>query len=316
MIGTSRIARWSSLCLAIVLPHALAAQRDPVFPAVLLRLPASARILAMGNVGIVGRDDDVLFYNPAQLVNARGTSVSAEAFSSSAHDAALSSVTRFFKGGIAVGAEVAQFASAPGVFPVDRPAFFPGGTVPGTDALLVAGIGQTFWNTRLGLSVKYIDERINDTQNSRGVVDLGLARDFFGYQFGLAVQNIGSSFDQVLPFQTSPFESTVLTSTSLPLRTTVGAGRGWPAGPVDLAATAQVSVLRNGFVTPAGGMEMNYSWLDGYSVAVRAGARRPERGEGPVTAGLGFTMDRLSIDYALDSSIDGRIANRLGLRIR
>ena len=33
----------------------------------------------MGNVAVAGRDDDVLFYNPAQLVAARGMSVSAGA---------------------------------------------------------------------------------------------------------------------------------------------------------------------------------------------------------------------------------------------
>jgi hypothetical protein len=72
----------------------------------------------------------------------------------------------------------------------------------------------------------------------------------------------------------------------------------------------------NGFLSPAGGLEMGYSWLDGYSIALRGGARRPERGEGPLTAGAGFTMDRLSIDYALDTSTRGRVAHRLGLRIR
>ena len=38
-------------------------------------LPGSARTVSMGNIGIVGRDDDVIFYNPAMLVVARvGTS--------------------------------------------------------------------------------------------------------------------------------------------------------------------------------------------------------------------------------------------------
>lgn len=311
--------RWIAgplLGAALAAPRAATAQADVSYPAVLLRLPASTRALGMGNVGIVGRDDDVLFYNPAQLAIARGMSVSAEQFSSSAHDGALSSVTRFYNGGIAVGATVAEFTSGAGVYPVDRPAFNDGGPTAGTDASLVVGVGQVFWKTRMGLAAKYIDERIGDTQNGRGALDAGLARDFFGYQFGLAVQNIGSAFEPVLPFLANSFETNVRASNELPFRATFGAGHGWQAGPVDLAATAALSSLRNGFLTPAGGAEMNYSWLDGYTIALRAGARRPERGEGPLTAGAGFTMDRLSIDYALDSSIDGRIAHRIGLRIR
>ncbi|MFI5227485.1 MAG: hypothetical protein ACHQWU_00365, partial [Gemmatimonadales bacterium] len=96
----------------------------------------------------------------------------------------------------------------------------------------------------------------------------------------------------------------------------LGAGRGWQTTSLDFLATAGVTGYGNGFLSPAGGLEMGYSWLDGYSIALRGGARRPERGEGPLTAGAGFTMDRLSIDYALDTSTRGRVAHRLGLRIR
>jgi hypothetical protein len=41
---------------------------------------ASTRGLAMGNANLAGRDDDVLFYGPAQLAVARGTSVAAERY--------------------------------------------------------------------------------------------------------------------------------------------------------------------------------------------------------------------------------------------
>jgi hypothetical protein len=102
----------------------------------------------------------------------------------------------------------------------------------------------------------------------------------------------------------------------MPLRTTLGAARGWSTNVFDFNATGAVSVLRDGFVVPAGGGEMSYSWLDGYTVILRAGGRRPEHGENPFTAGLGFTVDRLSIDYALETLSGSRVANRIGLRIR
>ena len=48
----------------------------------------------------------------------------------------------------------------------------------------------------------------------------------------------------------------------------------------------------------------------------RAGVRRPVPGEAPFTAGLGFTMDRLSIDYAVEALSGSRAGHRIGLRIR
>jgi hypothetical protein len=80
--------------------------------------------------------------------------------------------------------------------------------------------------------------------------------------------------------------------------------------------TADVSALRGGFVAPAGGAEVGYSWLDGYAIALRAGGRRPGAGEGAVTAGAGLSVDRLSVDYALETLSGSRTAHRIGLRIR
>ena len=305
------------LAAALAAPLApVAAQSDRSYPAVLLRLPASTRMLGLGDMGVVGRDDDVLFYNPAQLVVARGTSVSAESFSGSAHDAALSSVARFNSGGVAIGASYAEFSSAPGVYPVDRASFADGGSTPDMDAELVAGIGQVFFKTRIGLAAKYIAEEIGGSRSGRGALDVGAERDFFGFGVGLSAQNIGARFTPAPPFAANAFERDVTATSDLPFRATLGAGRSWQTTALDFAATAGVTAYANGFLSPAGGVEMGYSWLDGYTVALRGGARRPERGESPLTAGLGFTMDRLSIDYALDPSTRGRLAHRIGLRVR
>jgi hypothetical protein len=105
-------------------------------------------------------------------------------------------------------------------------------------------------------------------------------------------------------------------SIDLPTRLTFGGTGGQQAGPFDLVATADISALRGGFIAPAGGAELGYSWLDGYDIALRAGARRPAAGEGALTGGAGLTMDRLSIDYALEVLAGSRIAHRIGLRIR
>ena len=293
--------------------------QNTTYPALILKLPASVKALGMGNVGVVGRDDDVLFYNPAQLVAARGTSVSAQQFSSTARGGAVSSVSRLNSGGVAVGATVAEFESGPLVYPVERGGMLGAGTNLGTSASLVVGVGQVIKGTRIGGAAKYVDERIANTRNGRALLDVGVARDVFGYQVGLAVQNIGRAFSPTNP---NPGLGSVATdgrrvvSRAMPLRTTMGAGRGTQAGPFDIAGTAAVSVLRDGFVTPAGGGELAYTWLDGYTVTARAGARRAEQGEGPVTAGLGLAIDRLTFDYALESLSGSRLAHRIGVRVR
>jgi hypothetical protein len=280
-------------------------------------LPASSRLLAMVIVGVVGRDDDVLFYNPAQLVAARGMSASFEQLSSTARIGALSSVTRVGSGGIAVGATIANFSSPFGAYPVDRLNMMGAGPNAGTSESFVVGLAQVVKGTRFGLAGKFVDERIANTRNDRALLDLGVAHDFFGTSFGLAVQNIGKSFEPTFPNGVSTDFGTIPQAPALmPLRTTLGAGRGTQAGPFDVYATAAVSLLRDDFVVPAGGGEISYSWLDGYNIILRAGARRPERGEGTFTAGAGFSMDRVSIDYALETLSGSRVANRIGLRIR
>ena len=306
------------LSATLAAPSILAAQSNDLGP-LILRLPASARALAMGNVAVVGRDDDVLFYNPAQLVAARGMSVSMEQFSPTAHAGAISSVTRYGTGGIAIGATLAEFDSPFGSYPTARLDLVQGGPVVGSAASVVVGVAQVFKSTRIGGSAKFVEDRVGPTRNSGAVFDLGLGRDFFGYNFGLSVQNIGESFEPTSP----PGSEFVGLRSRMPLRTTFGAAHGWNTDMFDITATGAVSTLRDGFVVPAGGGEISYSWLDGYTIVARAGGRRPETGEGPFTAGLGFTMDRLSIDYAfetLKTSIASngglRAAHRIGVRIR
>jgi hypothetical protein len=292
-------------------PISLAAQSEDVAP-LLVRLPMGARPLAMGNVGVASRDDDVLFYNPAQLTFARGMSVSAEQFSPTARTGALSTVTRFNTGGVAIGASVAQFNVPPASYPVTRTDLVTGGPVTASEASLVVGFAQVIKSTRIGVAAKYVEETIGASRASGPLYDVGLGREFFGYSFGLSVQNLGEAFTpSVVP--TSSFLPPIV---HLPFRATFGVLRGKSFDQVDVAATAAVSTLRDGFVIPAGGAELTYSWLDGYVVQFRAGARRPEPGEGTITAGAGLTVDRLTLDYALETLSGSRVAHRIGLRIR
>ena len=58
--------------------------------------------------------------------------------------------------------------------------------------------------------------------------------------------------------------------------------------------------------------------IDGVAIALRQGFRLPrERDESLVTAGVGITIDRIAVDYAMEPMRAGRpISHRIGLRLR
>src|SRR5436305_14859691 len=76
---------------------------------VILVLPSGTRSLGLGNTGIASRDDEVIFFNPAQLSVASGTSASGEWLSSTAGTGALSAIGRWGNGGIGIGARLANY---------------------------------------------------------------------------------------------------------------------------------------------------------------------------------------------------------------
>jgi len=282
---------------------AVVAQPRPILP-VVLTLPAGPRTLALGDVGVTSRDDEVIFFNPAQLVVANGFSTSGERYGAGSSGAALSAVTRFNGGGVAIGVRTqstdAALISGPGI-----PAGFEQTLVQSSLEASI-GLAQVYKGIRFGAAAKYAEQDLGFSRLQRGLIDLGVAKQVFGsYTVGAVVQNLGQDADLPGPIEVE-----------LPRQATLGISRGGPVGEFDLFGTAAVSWVRTNTLAPAGGLEVSYSWLNGYNIAIRAGARRPLFGEDAFTAGAGFTMDRLSIDYALETLSGGRIGNRLGLRIR
>jgi hypothetical protein len=314
-----------TLAAAPALPASLTAQSGLYAPIVLL-LPSSPRTLGLGNTGVASRDDDVIFFNPAQLVNARGVSASGERYSANAGGGSLSAATAFSNGGIAIGARAVDYEVPTNFFPADRSTMLDAG-VPASALELSVGIGQAYKGFRGGITGKYVEDIASTTRVGRAMADVGLAKDLFrNYTVGLAVQNIGSSMSipctlnhagkGCIPASGPNGDPLQMMSVQSPVRTTLGVSTGKSVGEFDLFGTAAVSMLRTDFVIPSGGLEANYSWLSGYNIALRAGARRPMLGEDPFTAGAGFTLDRLTIDYALETLTDGRVAHRVGLRVR
>lgn len=327
--------RRAVLAVALLLPCPIIAQEigkngGPYAPIILL-LPSSPRTLALGNTGVAGRDDDVIFFNPAQLVVARGFSGSIERYSATSAGGSLSAVTRFNSGGIAIGMRMVNYETPPDAYPPTRGTMLDPEVGNGTSIEATVGIGQVIKGVRVGVAGKYAEDNVPALRASRGAVDLGVSKDFFGpYTFALAVQNLGSSIpvpcdlaresiagsgDCITPPGNPPFPRQ-FTAARLPLRTTFGVQTQQPVGQFDLMATAGVSALRAGWLGASGGAELAYSWLDGYSIALRAGARSTLPGEAAFTAGAGFNMDRLSIDYAAEALTGSRFGQRIGLRVR
>ena len=314
--------RRAVLAAAVLFSRPLVAQVStaaggPYAPLILL-LPSGPRTLAVGNTGVAGRDDDVIFFNPAQLVIARGFSGSIERYSATSAGGALSAVTRFNTGGIAIGMRMVNYETPLDVYPLDRGVMLNPADGNGTSLEATVGVGQLIKGYRVGLAGKYVEDNVPARRVSNGALDLGVSKDFFGpYTFALAVQNIGPSPE--VPCATArPCDVVppVLAPVRLPLRTTLGAQTQRGVGQFDLMATAAVWMLRADWVGASGGAELGYSWLDGYSVALRAGARSTMPGEAAFTAGAGFTMDRLSIDYAAEALTGSRWGQRIGLRVR
>jgi hypothetical protein len=254
----------------------------------------------MGNVGVAGRDDDVLFYNPAQLVVARGMTLSGEhASETSVTTGAVSSAIAFGSGGVGIGGLFSRFEVAPTPL-VPR-------IVPVTSIVGTAAAAQVIKGFRVGVAGKYLGEHTESEYHSRTMVDAGLARTFMQYfTGGLAVQNIGVVGKDL--------------SSPLPTRATLGASGVGPVGPYDVVLTAAISMDdRDHRVRPAAGAEASWSWLNGYAVALRTGVRHPVAGEKAFTLGAGLTVDRLSLDYALETlggSGGSHAGHRIGLRIR
>ena len=88
-------------------------------------------------------------------------------------------------------------------------------------------------------------------------------------------------------------------------------------GELDMFFTSQVTRRDDGEIIPAGGVEVSYWPVQGYTFRVRAGAQRVvDDGRSPLTFGLAVTGDALTLEYAFQSFDGDGAGHRFGFSIR
>lgn len=287
----------------------------PVTAPLIMHLPSSARTAALGNAWVAGRDAEVIFYNPAQLIGT-GRDFAVSISRPGRAGTALSAASAYAAGKLSLtlgwGVHMVGFNADPLTpYPYASDVLLTRGSADGQSLLLSFGGAIAYKGLRIGGAGKYVSDRASTPSGDatplsiaqhNWLVDIGVARNLFGGVAAFSVQNIG---------RTATLDPSVLKT---PQQFLAGYSIGKPAGPLDISLYGQVT-MRTGWTAPAGGVEIGYSWIEGYSVTVRAGARRPETDvEKPISLGAAFTADRLTVEYGVQF-IDGGRANH-GVTVR
>ena len=308
----------ATVCTAIALfTHTLlapsvAAQSRGEAPLV-LRLPSSARIAAMANAGIASNDGDALLYNPGMLNGARGMAVSLQRYGSFGTAGAFGTVTQIGVLNVGVGAQFVDWTAPTGTAWGDAvrhgaTRLADSGGVAASSSAFTFGVARVIKGVRLGANLKYAEDRFGAQHDGTFAFDLGFTMPLGQANLAIVAQNLG------------PGLNIGGVNGMLPRRIGIGYGGGmYPLYEhFDLGAQMQLTLEGNSFVRPAGGVEVGYVPIEGVAIVVRSGLRLPrEKDESLVTGGLGLTLDRISIDYALEPFRGGRPAShRVGLRIK
>jgi hypothetical protein len=285
-----------------LVPAVVTAQADRYAP-IVLQLAATPRAAVLGNVA-AARDIEAIFGNPAMLGVVGGT-VTGFARYGAATLLSVASSNSLGSFSVGIGAQYLDAQAPSDRLPLWTYALNAGGHLPVSSAVGAFSLAMTVRGVRVGTALKYVDQRQGALQDGTPALDVGLAKDLSRFTAGVAVQNIGAG----LHFPN--------TSAQLPLRVTAGvAGYGFTSGAFDLSGSAGASVLPDGLVLPAAGLEVGYVPMEGYNVVIRAGIRRPElRAQRPASFGGSAAFDRFTIEYAFEDWV-GAGAHRLALRVR
>lgn len=272
----------------------------PPAPPLVLQLPATARAAALGDAWVTGRDSEVIFYNPAQIIGATrtfGVTLGQPGAGNSSVSAATSYAAGKYSLTLGWGARLLNFHVDPAAaYPYTADDLLTRGSADGQSLLLTFGGAILYKNFKIGGAAKFVSDRVSSMPGDptfvsinqhAWVADVGVSRALWGGTAAFAAQNLG---------RTAAVDATTLVTPRQFL-----AGYSWTrgAGPLDLNLFGQVT-MRKDWWSPAGGVEVGYSWIEGYGVTLRVGARRPLTSrEQPIGLGAAINADRLTVEYGV-----------------
>ena len=312
--GSPAARRAVPLLLAVVAPGAspvggAAQSRAEGYTGAVLEAPASVEAAAYGNAPyLFGGGADLLFYSPALIARADGLSAGLHRYGSEGTLATLAAKGAVGLGDIAVGLQYLRYD----VIGISRTADLQGVLVspdgsPATEFAASLGYAREMFGLfSAGVVAKYVELQLPRGPDRVVLLDLGVAREFGPAMVSLAARNLG------------PDASVRLQGLKIPTQLTIGVStQRFEIGELDMFLTSQVARRRDGEVIPAGGVEVSYWPVQGYTFRLRAGLQRVvEDQRSPLTFGFAFTGDALTLEYAFQAfDVEGN-AHRFGLSFR
>jgi len=274
-----------------------------------LEAPSGTEAMAYGNAPwLFSRSADLLFQNPGLLGRAQGASAALQRYGGEGTLLSLAAAGSYQGGGFAAGVQVLTYETEPGS-PAARDlqgvALTPG-SIGTTELVGTLGYGRRLFGLELGAAVKYVEQSLDEARDRGMAFDLGIAREVGPLAIGLAVRDLGADLEVGGP--TGELE--------LPSRVVAGVStRSFQVGELDMLLTSQATRRRDGEVIPAGGLEISYWPVVGYTFRLRAGLQRVvDDDRSPVTFGAAFTGDAITVEYAFESFDGEGDAHRFGLR--
>ncbi len=295
-----------SMCLLIGATPRATAQTAPL----VLEAPASTEAMAFGNApNLQGQDASLLFYGPAFLAGASGASFGFQRFGSDGTLASVAAATEQNDFGLAVGLQYLSYGADDLARAQDIQSVALGGGALGVDEFVASvGLSRELLGLETGVVLKWVEQSVDRSNDHTVAFDVGVGKDLGPIVLGLTTRNLGSNLEPepVSCPVCDPASPTSAAGLELPSLVALGlTSDEFEVGALDMFFTTQVMRRRDGEVIPAGGVELSYWPLPGYTFRLRAGAQRVvEDRRSPLTFGAAFTGDRLTIEYAYQAFDD------------
>jgi hypothetical protein len=317
-IFAAAIAATGTLC-ALGAPPLAAQSPAPSAGPLALLVPASARAASLGNAWVAGRDEYVIFSNPALVSPTPGFGFSFGSFSHG-DGRSLSTAAAVAVGTVNLGwgVHVIDFSTprANTTYPFAPAAISRRGDADITSMVAVAAANMVYKGFRIGLSAKYAQDiaareastsslLVVPTRGWATLADVGVSHPLWTGIAGLSVQNIAA------PYKMGTGRYPV------PSQIALGWTKNQVVGPFDVGYATQVTARREGWISPAAGIDIGWGWIEGYSLNGRVGARRTETDdERPVTVGATGNADRLNLEWGMGFYTENHMVHRLTVRWR